>query len=62
MAPLIGSVSGLIIEMMLAQFVKSPAPISASIMLFTCWGGSDAGGGGLVDVGGGRVGAGGDGC
>lgn len=59
---LIGRVSGFIIEIMFAQFVKSPAPISASIMLFSCWGGSDGGGvcGGGGGGGGGR-GGGGDG-
>lgn len=30
---------------MFAQFVTSPAPISASIMLLSCWGCSDGGGG-----------------
>lgn len=45
---------------MFAQFVTSPAPISASIMLLSCWGCSDGGGGGCGRLGrGGRRGGGG---
>lgn len=53
---LIGSVSGLIIEIIFAQLVKSLAPISASIMLFISWEdcgceGDDGGGLGLDEDG-----------
>ena len=34
---LIGSVNGLIIEIIFSQLVKSLVPISASIMLFISW-------------------------
>ena len=48
---LIGSVNGLIIEIIFSQLVKSLVPISASIMLFISWedcgcDGDDGGGGG----------------
>ena len=53
---LIGSVSGLIIEIIFAQLVKSLVPISASIMLFISWEdcgceGDDGGGLGLDEDG-----------